>query len=319
MKKILVFLMTVALVLGASTVLASANEPSLTFTYDFNDETSLMTQYPNGGTCADSSKAEGANTFLGDTPYGLQLKTMKDDVARRTILGTLNGDNDGVVPAGKYVVSIWVRHNPASSSDWVTNYSEGNARGEIVLSLYDSTAVNDDTVTLANGFNIKLLPQSDPELALETFETVFEKTSEKTYSKNADGEDDKEWYLYTATITTEKEYSQFAFWSVSNKDAKSLFAFVDDLQIKTYEEPQEDNTTGSSGNGSTSDTDETTVTTEKTSETTDHETKKATSEKEPVDKDTAGGCGSTVGMGAAGIVGISLVSFIAAFKKRKED
>ena len=132
-KKILVFLMTLALVLSASTVLASASEQSLTFTYDFNDETALMTQYPTGGTCADSSKAEGANTFLGDTPYGLQLKTMKDEVARRTVLGTLNGDNDGVIPAGKYVVSIWVRHNPASSTDWVTNYGDGNAYGEIAL------------------------------------------------------------------------------------------------------------------------------------------------------------------------------------------
>lgn len=322
MKKILVFLMTAALILSASAVLASADEPTLTFTYNFNDETALMTQYPNGGTCADSSKANGYDTYLGDTPYGLQLKTMKDDVARRTILGTLNGDNNGVIPAGKYVVSIWVRHNPASSSDWVTNYGDGNAYGEVVLSLYDSTAVNDDTLTLENGFNIKLLPQNDQDLA-------FEKTTEKTYSKNAEGENNKEWYLYTATITTTKEYSQFAFWCISNNDSKSLYAFVDDLQIKTYEEPQED-TTESEESGSTSDTDKAPGTTDKVPGTTDKtettepvttndKTASAAPGTEEVDTDAAGGCGSTVGMGVAGIAGISLVSLIVAFKKRKED
>ncbi len=308
-KKIFALLMTMALVLGASTVLASASTPSLTFTYDFNDETALMTQYPNGGTCADSSKANGFDTYLGDTPYGLQLKTMTDDVARRTILGTLDGDNDGVIPAGKYVVSIWVRHNPASSTDWVTNYGDGNAYGEIVLSLYDSTAVNDNTLTLEDGFNIKLLPQNDQDLA-------FEKTSEKTYSKNANGENNKEWYLYTATITTTKEYSQFAFWCVSNTDAKSLYAFVDDLKIETYEEIQEDPTEPTE-NGSTSDTDEVPETTEPI--TTDAETESTAPGTDDAATDAAGGCGSTVGIGVAGIAGISLVSLIVAFKKRKED
>ena len=312
--KILVFLMTLALVLSASAVLASASTPSLTFTYNFNDETALMTQYPTGGTCADSSKANGYDTYLGDTPYGLQLKTMKDDVVRRTVLGRLNGDNDGVIPAGKYVVSIWVRHNPASTSDWVTNYGDGNAYGEIVLSFYDSTAVNDDTLTLANGFNIKLLPQDDQDLA-------FEKTAEKTYSKNADGENNKEWYLYTATVTTTKEYSQFAFWCVSNNDAKSLYAYVDDLQIKTYEEDQGD-TNESTENGSTTNTDEVPGTTDKT-ETNEPVTTNGETESTVPGTDAAaadgGGCGSTVGMGVAGIAGISLVSLIVAFKKRKED
>jgi hypothetical protein len=224
-KRIFAIVLVTILSFSAFSVVASAEETDvLTFTQNFNySEENVLIQYPRGGTCADASKAVNANTFLGDTPYGLQLKTMKDTVARRTFLGGFDGDNNGVIPAGKYTVSIWVRHNSASSSDWVTEYFDYNAHGEILFTLYDENATDTDELTAEDGFSIKLLPQ-------ENEGNYFEQTEEKTYSLK-DGEPDKEWYKYTAEIITQKEYSQFAFWCISNNDAKSLYAYVDDLEI----------------------------------------------------------------------------------------
>lgn len=313
MKKIFALVITAVLILGAFSIVASANTQEMTFTFDFNNADALLTQYPTGGTCADSSKANGANTYLGEAPYGLQIKTMKDTVARRTILGKMNGDNNGVIPAGKYEVSIWVRHNPASSSDWVTLYDDGNAYGEIIFSLYEATAANDDALTVEGGFNIKLLPQNKQDVS-------FTKTDEKTYSIN-NGQNDKEWYKYTATITTEKEYSQFAFWCISNNDAKSLYAYVDDLVIKSVKEAEEttpaDTTPAETTPSETTPTD----TTAKDTATKDTTTKDTTTNTEAAATDSTAseGCGSAIGTGISCVALVGVVTSIAATKKRKHD
>ena len=305
MKKIFALVITAILILGALSIVASASAQEMTFTFDFNNADALLTQYPTGGTCADSSKANGANTYLGEAPYGLQIKTMKDTVARRTILGKLGGDNNGVIPAGKYEVSLWVRHNPASSSDWVTLYDDGNAYGEIVFSLYDATAVNDDTLTVESGFNIKLLPQNKQDVS-------FTKTDEKTYSIK-DGQNDKEWYKYTATVTTEKEYSQFAFWCISNNDAKSLYAYIDDLQIKSVKEESAD----------TTPTVDTTPTDTTPTDTKPADTKPANTNTEAPATDAPAaeedGCGSVVGVGISCVAIAGIVTSTLIAKRRKED
>lgn len=298
MKKIFALVITAILILGALSIVASASAQEMTFTFDFNNADALLTQYPTGGTCADSSKAKDANTYLGEAPYGLQIKTMKDTVARRTILGKLDGDNNGVIPAGKYEVSIWVRHNPASSSDWVTLYDDGNAYGEIVFSLYDATAVNDDTLTVESGFNIKLLPQNKQDVS-------FTKTDEKTYSIK-DGQNDKEWYKYTATVTTTKEYSQFAFWCISNNDAKSLFAYIDDLQIKSVKEAED----------TTPIVDTTPTDTTPTDTTPTNNTEAAATDAPAAEED---GCGSMVGAGISCVAIAGIVTSIVTTKRRKED
>ena len=320
MKKIFALLITLVLISGAFSVLASANTQEMTFTFDFNNADALLTQYPTGGTCADSSKANGANTYLGEAPYGLQIKTMKDEVARRTILGKMNGDNNGVIPAGKYEISLWVRHNPASSSDWVTLYDDGNAYGEIIFSLYDATAVNDDTLTVENGFNIKLLPQNKQDVS-------FTKTDEKTYSIK-DGQNDKEWYKYTATVTTEKEYSQFAFWCISNNDAKSLYAYVDDLMIKSVKEPEvvkpEENDP-TENNPEENKPEENKPADTKPAETTPADTTAkdtaaaTNTEAATTDATASEGCGSVIGAGISCVALVGIATSIAATKKRKDD
>lgn len=307
MKKIFALLFTAILIFGALGIVASANTQELTFTFNFNDADALLTQYPNGGSCADSSKANGDNTYLGEAPYGLQLKTMKDDEARRTILGKLNGDNNGVIPAGEYEVSIWVRHNPASSSDWVTKYDDGNAYGEIVFSLYEATATDDDTLTVENGFNIKLLPQDEQDVS-------FAKTDEKTYSLK-DGQNDKEWYKYTAAVTTEKEYSQFAFWCISDNDAASLYAYVDDLEIKTLKETE---------NSTPADTTPTDTTPTDTTPTDTTPTDTTPTDTTPTDNTGAvvaedDGCGSVVGAGISCVVFAGIVTSIVTIKRRRND
>ena len=321
MKKFFALIITAILILGTLSTVASASTQEMTFTYDFNNADALLTQYPTGGTCADSSKANGANTYLGETPYGLQIKTMKDTLARRTILGKLDGDNNGVIPAGKYEVSIWVRHNAASSSDWVTLYDDSNAYGEIIFSLYDAAAVNDDTLTVDSGFNIKLLPQNKQDLS-------FTKTDEKTYSIK-EGQNDKEWYKYTATITTEKEYSQFAFWCISNNDAKSLYAYVDDLMIKSVKEaedvkPEGDTPTNNNPTDNPATDDNTPADTKPAettpADTTTTDTTAATStEAATTDATMATGCGSIIGTGISCVALAGIATSIVATKKKKDN
>ena len=143
----------------------------------------------------------------------------------------------------------------------------------------------------------------------------FTKTDEKTYSIK-DGQNDKEWYKYTATITTEKEYSQFAFWCISNNDAKSLYAYVDDLVIKSVKEAEE-TTPADTTPAETTPTD----TTAKDTATKDTTTKDTTTNTEAAATDSTAseGCGSAIGTGISCVALVGVVTSIAATKKRKHD
>lgn len=213
----------------------SATENTVTFSNGLDKGISWTHSYESEGTTKTHkaiSVATGstANTWL-EGSGALQIATMANTIIEgHSNLFTFG--EEAVIPVGTYTVSIWVRHNTASSTDWYNKKSD--AIPEIALMLY-GIGVTDDSAAKDNGVMIKLFENN----GYNGYKFVADASTETT----RDGATKpKPWQQYSAEITLTEPCSSAAFWILhdgSTPNTKEWYAYVDDLEITGTPEVQE--------------------------------------------------------------------------------
>ncbi len=233
MKKGILFILSVVIVLTLifpAVVSFSAAGDAVNLANDFNTEGTVAA---NGGSLLAAAGKD--NTRLGDSGYGVEVKTGKNvSISRGTKL--ISVDTSGkTMPPGSYTVSVWMRHNPASSSDWISNLS--SVQSELYLAFYGADATDASiqyNYQASSSYLVRLLGTADATTP------VFSVTTDHTTTTNGTAE--KDWYRYEATITTTRTFSQVAFWLVNSETAnsKDWYAYIDNLSITGTDSGAED-------------------------------------------------------------------------------
>ena len=226
MKKLLpmiaAFVIVLTLLFPAVVTFAAAGA-AVSLSNDLNVEGAVAS---NGGSLV--AAAGGANTHLGDDGYAVEIKTGKNtSISRGTKLIPVDASGK-TMPPGTYTISVWMRHNPASSSDWISNLA--NVQSELYLSFYGADATNASIQynhQASNSYLVRLLGSGTATTP------AFALTTDHTVTANADGTVTKDWYRYEASVTTTRTFSQVAFWLVNGEtaNAKDWYVYIDDLSI----------------------------------------------------------------------------------------
>lgn len=168
----------------------------------------------NGGSLL-AEKSGEANCISG---YSVEVKTGKNtSISRGTKLMPIDTGGKALA-AGNYTLSVWLRHNSASSGDWIT-YAE-DVKSSLYIKLY-----NDEATDSAIQYNHQAL--EGRLLKVLGDDADFEVTEDTVTTGG------KTWYRYEVSFTTAETYTQFAVWLVNSEvaNAKDYYVYIDNLYI----------------------------------------------------------------------------------------
>lgn len=222
-KKLLAIILTVAMIIPFVAFQASA--ATFTQTYDFDGGESAVK--------ANSSLIHANNGTNHElSGYALEVKTGKNaSTERRTKLLPLT-ESGVAIPAGTYTVSIWMRHNPASSSDWITKGTAIDA--SILLKFYSASVteseLSKDDHTASDGVTVNVIANPNATNAYPSFVKTEDHTTTNENNQT------KDWYRHEATVTFTEPCTNMAFWMCNSEVTdKDWYAYLDNFSIEVTE------------------------------------------------------------------------------------
>ena len=222
-KKLLAILLTVAMMIPFVAFQTSA--ATFTCTYDFDGGEDAVK--------ANSSLIHANNGTNHElSGYALEVKTGKNaSTDRRTKLLPLT-ESGIALPAGTYTISIWMRHNSASSSDWITKGTTINA--SILLKFYSASVtesgLSKDDHSANEGITVNVIANPNE---TNNYPSFVKTNDHATTNEN---NSTKDWYRHEATVTLTEPCTNMAFWMCNSEVTdKDWYAYLDNFSIEVTE------------------------------------------------------------------------------------